>query len=281
MKRLLALSCCVGLAVAQFAHAADNDQKERKKARREAAPTSQARPVARPQYRGGQQRAVTQPRANAVRQQAMADFRARKQARRGYQNAARNDAARNAAARNAAARRDAARNAERQREANRANRNAAERNRTANRSDARRDWGRDRGRNWHVRNRNSYADARRHHWHDRHDRRWWRDHYTRFALFAGGYYYWNSGYWYPAYGYSPAYSTYIYDEPIYGYGGYDPGQVVANVQAALERRGYRTGGVDGLLGPATRDALARFQADYGLIVTRAIDEPTLEVLGLS
>ena len=48
-----------------------------------------------------------------------------------------------------------------------------------------------------------------------HDRAWWRSHYNRFAVFGGGYYYWNTGYWYPAYGYDPYFSTYSYDAPIY------------------------------------------------------------------
>ena len=40
--------------------------------------------------------------------------------------------------------------------------------------------------------------------HTHHDRHWWRSHYnTTFVLFGGGYYYWDAGYWYPAYGYNP------------------------------------------------------------------------------
>jgi hypothetical protein len=38
--------------------------------------------------------------------------------------------------------------------------------------------------------------------------------------------------------------------------------------------------VDGLIGPATREALANYQQDHGLPVTSAIDGPTLESLGL-
>ena len=135
-----------------------------------------------------------------------------------------------------------------------------------------------------VRNRNSWYEAsRRFNWHERHDRSWWRHHHgnTRFVIFGGGYYFWNNGYWYPAYGYDPAYSTYVYDEPIYGYNNYEPGQVISNVQIQLRREGYYYGEVDGLIGPMTRDALARYQADHGLYVTRAIDEPTLEALGLA
>ncbi|MEO5721547.1 MAG: peptidoglycan-binding domain-containing protein [Chthoniobacterales bacterium] len=118
-------------------------------------------------------------------------------------------------------------------------------------------------------------------WHrQRQDRSWWTSRYNRFALFGGGYYYFNSGYWYPAYGYDPSYSTYTYDAPLYGYNGLEPGQVIASVQAELQRLGYNPGGVDGSFGPRTRRALIDFQQDNGLPVTGEIDEETLNALGL-
>ena len=126
----------------------------------------------------------------------------------------------------------------------------------------------------------SYDEARRYHRRDRHDRDWWRSNYSRFALFGGGYYYWDRGYWYPAYGYDPAYSTYTYDEPIYGYNYMEPRQVMVRVQRELRRDGYYRGAIDGLIGPQTRAALARFQRDNGLYVTRRIDGPTLAALGV-
>lgn len=113
----------------------------------------------------------------------------------------------------------------------------------------------------------------------RHDRSWWRSRYNRFALFAGGYYYWDGGYWYPAYGYDPYFSTYTYDAPIYGYNDLPPEQVMSNVQAELARRGYYRGSIDGSYGPLTRSALLQFQQDNGLETTGTIDEPTLETLG--
>ncbi len=125
-----------------------------------------------------------------------------------------------------------------------------------------------------------YSEARRHHRRDRHDRRWWRRNYSRFSIFAGGYYYWDRGYWYPAYGYDPYYNNYRYNEPIYGGNYVEPGQIIVNVQVALKRQGYYYGSVDGLIGPMTRSALARFQRDYGLDITRAIDGPTLSALGV-
>ena len=128
----------------------------------------------------------------------------------------------------------------------------------------------------------SFSEARqRHHRGVRRDRSWYRNNYNRFALFAGGYYYFDRGYWYPAYGYDRAYSTYRYDEPIYGYNSLDPRDVIVNVQSELRREGYYHGSIDGLLGPQTRRALERYQRDRGLYVTRSIDGPTLAALGLT
>jgi len=144
-----------------------------------------------------------------------------------------------------------------------------------------------RNRNWQNRtNINTagtftFEQARRHFNRDRHDRSWWRSRYNRIVLFGGGYYYWDNNYWYPAYGYDPYYSTYAYDEPIYGYNDLPPGQVIANVQTALQEQGYYRDAVDGLIGPNTRAALSAFQRDQGLPITAAIDGPTLQALGLA
>jgi putative peptidoglycan binding protein len=113
-----------------------------------------------------------------------------------------------------------------------------------------------------------------------HDRGWWRSHYNRVVFVYGGWYYWNSGWWYPAWGYAPN-AYYAYDGPIYAYNNLPPDQVVANVQAALQEQGYYQGDVDGLLGPLTREAIAGYQADHGLYTTSAIDQPTLESLGMT
>jgi hypothetical protein len=115
-----------------------------------------------------------------------------------------------------------------------------------------------------------------------HDEGWYRSRYSRVELIGGGYYYWNSGYWYPAWGYSPSAQYYVYDGPIYvGQRAQPPDQVIADVQAALQEMGYYRGEVDGLLGPLTREALNAYQADYGLATTAAIDQPTLDSLELS
>jgi hypothetical protein len=136
--------------------------------------------------------------------------------------------------------------------------------------------------NRHV-DRNSYTVARSRVVYGHHNRNWWVARYphTRFVPFGGGYYFWNLGYWYPAFGYSPFYNNYAYSEPIYGYNNFAPGQVIENVQLALRNQRYYPGAIDGLIGPQTRAALAAFQRDRGLIVTSAVDEPTLVALGLA
>lgn len=138
--------------------------------------------------------------------------------------------------------------------------------------------------NWHNQNNtwnnNSWADARHRHHREHHDRNWWRSRYSRFALFGSGFYFWDGGYWFPAYGYDPSYNTYSYDEPIYGYNDLDPARVIANVQTELQRLGYYRYAVDGTMGPATRGAIANYQRDTGLSITSAIDRPTLQSLGL-
>jgi hypothetical protein len=113
-----------------------------------------------------------------------------------------------------------------------------------------------------------------------HHRDWWRHHCHRIVFIYGGWYFWNAGWWYPAWGYD-ANAYYPYDGPIYAYNDLSPDQVIANVQAALQEQGYYTGEVDGILGPLTRAALARFQEDHGLYITSAIDPPTLQSLGMS
>ena len=130
------------------------------------------------------------------------------------------------------------------------------------------------------RNRFSYSDALRHNWHEWHNRDWWRQHCNHIVFVTGGYYFLNASYWYPAYGYDPLNSYYDYDGPIYTYGDLLPDQVIANVQGALQNAGYYFGPVTGSLSVETRAALANFQRDYGLIITGAIDDPTVEALGL-
>jgi Putative peptidoglycan binding domain len=112
-----------------------------------------------------------------------------------------------------------------------------------------------------------------------HDRSWWRSHYDRIIFVNNGWYFWNAGYWFPAWGYDP-YVSYVYDGPLYAYNGWTPDRVTVDVQEQLARAGYYDGPIDGVLGPMTREAIAAFQADNGLAVTSAIDEPTLATMGL-
>ncbi|MFZ1220810.1 MAG: peptidoglycan-binding protein [Chthoniobacterales bacterium] len=115
-----------------------------------------------------------------------------------------------------------------------------------------------------------------------HDRGWWQSRYSsNLLLIGGGWYFWDSGYWYPAWGYDEAAAYYPYDGPIYVGDNRTPfDQVVADVQATLQEQGYYKGDVDGLMGPLTRQALTDFQRDNGLVTTAALDQPTLSSLGL-
>jgi hypothetical protein len=114
-----------------------------------------------------------------------------------------------------------------------------------------------------------------------HDQGWWRGHYGNNITFVfGSPYYWNAGYWFPAWGYTPN-AYYAWDGPIYAHNRLPPDQVIANVQAALQQQGYYRGEVDGLIGPLTRGAIADYQRDHGLYTTSTIDEPTLQALGMS
>ena len=130
--------------------------------------------------------------------------------------------------------------------------------------------------NWQGQN---YAVFRNYHseWHDQ---GWWHSHYPRVTFVFGAPYYWNAGYWFPAWGYNPN-AYYAWDGPIYAYNNLPPDQVIANVQSALQQQGYYHGEVDGAIGPVTRGAIADYQRDHGLYTTSTIDEPTLQSLGMA
>ena len=115
-----------------------------------------------------------------------------------------------------------------------------------------------------------------------HDRSWWHSHHNHIVLIGGGWYFWNAGYWYPAWGYDESAAYYPYDGPIYVGDNPRPfDQIVADVQSVLQEQGYYHGEVDGLVGPLTQEALAAYQSNAGLEQTAAIDQPTLESLGIS
>jgi hypothetical protein len=136
---------------------------------------------------------------------------------------------------------------------------------------------------WHTGHGNghrNYFDALHAHRHEWHNRDWWKQNCNTIVFVIGAYYFLDAGYWYPAWGYDPLNSYYDYDGPIYTYGNLLPDQVIANVQGALQDAGYYFGAITGSLSVETRAALVNFQRDQGLIVTGAIDEPTVAALGL-
>jgi Putative peptidoglycan binding domain len=136
-------------------------------------------------------------------------------------------------------------------------------------------------RNWNG-NRSTTAQAQQfnafnHHHH--HDHNWWRHHCAALIFFDWGWWAWDDGWWYPAWGYDP-YSNYEYNQPIYGVNGLEPDQIVAGVQAKLQQLGYYTYAIDGKMGPLTRAALARYQTDHRMNITAGIDPATLNALGI-
>ena len=136
-------------------------------------------------------------------------------------------------------------------------------------------------RNWSG-NRDSTAQARLNHannCHHHHGSNWWRNHCVAIIFFDWGWWGWYDGWWYPAWGYDP-YSYYEYNEPIYGYDGLSPDQIVASVQAQLQQLGYYTYAIDGTMGPLTRAAIARYQRDHLLPITSGVDPATLGSLGI-
>jgi hypothetical protein len=140
----------------------------------------------------------------------------------------------------------------------------------------------DRLRNWQGRKSGWTEACHRHddHHHHHHNGDWWRQHCPAIILVDLGFWGWSDGWWYPAWGYDPSYSYYEYDAPIYGYDGLPVDEIIANVQAALQDLGYYLYEVDGVFGPLTQEALARFQRDYGVPISGAIEPQTLSALGL-
>ncbi len=61
---------------------------------------------------------------------------------------------------------------------------------------------------------------------------------------------------------------------------YVDSDTVRQVQKTLNDRGFRTGGVDGRMGPQTQAALVNFQRAEKLPPTGKLDSPTLTALGV-
>jgi hypothetical protein len=126
----------------------------------------------------------------------------------------------------------------------------------------------------------SFSEARARMPRERHDRAWWDQRYKNIVRAGTGYYFLDAGYWYPAFGYDPDVDTYAYDGPIYATADLSPDQEIATVQATLKADGYYNGSTTGVLDMATLTAITEFQTANGLLVTGALDQSTLETLGL-
>lgn len=101
-----------------------------------------------------------------------------------------------------------------------------------------------------------------------------------FGLYPA-FYPWGYGYPYGYYDdryYDDGYAANEYSQSEYDNG--NPDSSVSQVQAALAREGYYHGAIDGSIGPATRNALRRYQENHGLDVNGRIDRRVLEALGL-
>lgn len=274
MKKLLLVTLALTLSAAQVMRA-DNDN-DRRKHKRQADPVAEARPAPGGQARPIVRQAVRQPMPQQAQRRLAPTQRDLSRSPRttvpNQRQAVRSEAQLEGRGRSRVQPPDQAVTPNRN-----GNRNTTQATTQGNRGN--RNVNRGGNRNF---NRNSFNVARSNVIRTPHNRNWWHSHYnTTFVLFGGGYYYWWNDYWYPAYGYSPYYNNYLYSEPIYGYDNLAPGQVIENVQLALRDEGYYSGAIDGLVGPQTRAALAAYQQDHGLIVTEAIDEPTLVTLGLA
>lgn len=138
---------------------------------------------------------------------------------------------------------------------------------------------------------------------DRRSDHFWHGHRCHFVngswiIFDVGFYPWDT-FWYPygnyygygyypySYGYDPGYyDSYGYqDEQYYGANDDDvtvesADSMVANAQEELAQQGYYRGEIDGILGPETSRALARFQRNQGLHVTGVLTRDTVDALGL-
>ena len=94
------------------------------------------------------------------------------------------------------------------------------------------------------------------------------------------FYPWGYGWGYPygAYSYyDDGYAPEEYSQSEYNSDSGDSS--VSQIQEALAREGYYHGAIDGRVGPATRNALRRYQRDHGLEATGRIDRSVLDALG--
>lgn len=127
----------------------------------------------------------------------------------------------------------------------------------------------------------AFAEARERMMRERHDAAWWDHRYQRIVRAGTGYYFLDAGWWYPAFGYDLTADVYPYEGPIYAFGDMKPDQEIVAIQQRLQADGYYSGSITGVLDSTTQAAIAKFQAADGLLSTGAIDQPTIEALGLA
>jgi hypothetical protein len=132
-------------------------------------------------------------------------------------------------------------------------------------------------------------------WHHDWDRRHAHFDHHRFFVFIDGFwcglddgffpwdYYPYYAYDYYPYDYYPGYyadsEPYYYDNGVYSSTPMQDPTVTA-VQTELVQLGYFSGPADGIFGPTTRDAVAKYQIAKNLDVTGSLSPDTLQSLGL-
>jgi hypothetical protein len=128
-------------------------------------------------------------------------------------------------------------------------------------------------------------------WHNDWDRRHAHFDHNRFFVFIdgfwcgldAGYFPWDYLPYYPndyyPYDYYTDADPYDYNEANYNANPADSATVQA-VQTQLARLGYYNGSIDGIFGPSTRDAVARYQIANQLTVSGSLSPDTLQSFGL-
>ena len=128
-------------------------------------------------------------------------------------------------------------------------------------------------------------------WHNDWDRRHAHFNHGRFFVFIdglwcgldAGYFPWDYLPYYPNDYYPYDYYTDVDPYDYYGASyNIDPADsaTVQTVQMQLTRLGYYNGSIDGVFGPSTRDAVAKYQIANQLSVTGSLSPDTLQSLGL-
>jgi hypothetical protein len=128
-------------------------------------------------------------------------------------------------------------------------------------------------------------------WHGDWDRRHAHFFHNRFFVFDDGFWFGLDDGFYP-WDYLPYYADDYYPYDYYADGqSYDntepvnngapaPDATVEATQERLAQLGYYNGPVDGIFGPTTRDAVAKYQIANQLNVTGSLSPDTLQSLGL-